>query len=156
MPPWVWRAASAAANPASAARYLAVLASSPQGSFRSSSQAALRIMSSAARRRAWASASGKAMPWFFPIGRSKTTRSLAYRPARPQCLAGDEDPLGVEPVEQVVEPSALLADPVLHRDRKLVVAHLTRRHGVAAQLGDRPDVDLGALEVGQQQRHAVG
>ena len=39
--------------------------------------AASRIMRSAARSLAWASASGKAMPWFWPMGRSNTTRSLA-------------------------------------------------------------------------------
>ena len=44
---------------------------------RRSASAASRIISSAARSLAWASASGKAMPWFLPIGRSNTTRSLA-------------------------------------------------------------------------------
>ena len=46
------------------------------------SVAASRIMRSAARSLAWASASGKAMPWFLPIGRPNTTRSLAYATAR--------------------------------------------------------------------------
>ena len=77
---------------------------------------------SAARSLAWASASGKAMPWFLPIGRPNTTRSLAYAhrppqggPADAERLGGDQDALGVEPVEQVVEAAALLADAVVDR-----------------------------------------
>ena len=54
-----------------------MLASSPHGRPASMRVAASRTIRSAARSLAWASASGKAMPWFLPIGRSNTTRSLA-------------------------------------------------------------------------------
>ena len=40
-------------------------------------QEALRIMSSAASNRIFASAKGNATPWFLPIWRPNTTRSLA-------------------------------------------------------------------------------
>ena len=40
-------------------------------------QEAWRMASSAAPSRACASASGNAMPWFWPIGRPKTVRVLA-------------------------------------------------------------------------------
>jgi hypothetical protein len=71
-------------------------------------------------------------------------------------LRRDQDPLGVEPVEQVGEALALLADATAHRHTQTVVAHLARHHGVAAELRDRADVDLGPLQVDEQQGHPVG
>jgi hypothetical protein len=76
MPPRVCIAWSAAWKAASAARYFAVLASSPHGRPASYRALASRTTSSAARSRMWASASGKAMPWFLPMGRPNTTRWL--------------------------------------------------------------------------------
>ena len=66
---------------------------------------------------AWACAIGNWTPWFAPIGRPNTTRSDAYadrflgEPAAvADALGGDQDPLGVHPVEDVAEALALLAD----------------------------------------------
>ena len=39
---------------------------------------------------------------------------------------------------------------------QVVDEQLVGRDGVAAHLRDRPDVDVGAVEVGEEQRHAVG
>ena len=63
---------------------------------------------------------------------------LGHRgPADAERLGGDQDPLGVQAVEQVPESLALLPDPPAHRHAQPVVAHLARHDGVAAELGDR-------------------
>ena len=70
---------------------------------------------------------GNCTPWLAPIGRPKTTRSLAYLAARsdePAAVAdglrGDEDALGVPAVDDVAEALALLADEVLGRDLQVL------------------------------------
>ena len=62
------------------------------------------------------------MPWFWPIGRPKTMRSLGVArgagerdAAEPDRLGGDQDALRVHPVQDVLEALALLADAVLER-----------------------------------------
>ena len=50
--------------------------------------------------------------------------SAQRRPADPESLGGDEDALGIEPVEQVVEAAALVADAVGLGHEQVVVAHL--------------------------------
>ena len=77
-------------------------------------------------------------------------------PADAQCLSRDQDPLGVEAVEDVAETLALLTDATVDRHAQPVVADLARHHGVAAHLGDRGDVDRRVLQVDQQQGHALG
>ena len=69
--------ALAASKPASAARYLAALASAPQGLPSSYSQAAFQHHQLGRLQRIQHSASGCWMAWFLPIGRSNTTRSFA-------------------------------------------------------------------------------
>ena len=76
-PPWASSAALAASHEASEARYLAMLASAPAGCPVSYSQAAFQRIRLAACAAMWALASGNWTPWFAPIGRPKTTRSLA-------------------------------------------------------------------------------
>ena len=63
------------------------------------------------------------MPWFMPIGRSKTTRSFAYCVARrsaalpsPTAFRRDEDALRIHAVQDVFEAAAFLADPVFRRN----------------------------------------
>ena len=86
------------------------------------------------------------MPWFWPIGRSNTTRSLAYlrrlldEPvAVADALGGDQDALGVQAVEDVAEALAFLADQVLRRDLQVVDEHLVGLvvHHVADRLDRR-------------------
>ena len=64
-------------------------------------------------------------------------RSANGDPADAERLGRDQDALGVEPVEQVAEAVALLADAVVDGHGQVVVAHLARHDGVAAHLGDR-------------------
>jgi hypothetical protein len=54
-----------------------MLACAPHGWWASKRRHASKRIRLAASISMCASASGKAMPWFCPIGRSKTTRSLA-------------------------------------------------------------------------------
>ena len=75
-PPWNWMQALAASQLALAARYLAMLAWAPQGWCASYSVQACQRIRSAASTSIWASAIGNCTPWFWPIGRPKTTRSL--------------------------------------------------------------------------------
>ena len=117
MPPWVCMAASSAASAASAAAYLAMFDASPAGSPRSCSHAALRVISAASSVSIFAWASGCATPWCAPIGGSHTARVARVAAAAVQGVAGDPDaqrgagdPLRVEPVEDLPEALALLAD----------------------------------------------
>ena len=57
-------------------------------------------------------------------------------------LGGDEDALGVEPVEQVGEALALLADAVVDGHLEVVEGDLAGHHRVAPGLGDRRDLHL--------------
>ena len=59
-----------------------MLASAPHGFPASNSSAARTRIRSAASTLTWARAIGNCTPWFLPIGRLKTTRSLAYPTAR--------------------------------------------------------------------------
>src|ERR1044071_5787471 len=73
--------ALAASHAASAARYLAMLASGPQGSPASNSAAALSRISEAATTAVWDLAIGNCTPWLPPIGLPKITRWLEYATA---------------------------------------------------------------------------
>ena len=69
--------ASPAWMAASEARYLAMLASGPQGMPASNILAALVRMRSAASIAMWALAMGNCTPWLAPMGLPKMTRWLA-------------------------------------------------------------------------------
>ena len=63
-------------------------------------------------------------------------------------LGRDQDPLGVQPVEQIAEPFTLLANPVLDRHLEIVEEDLRRRvvdHG-ANRMDSHPVPD-GVLEI---------
>src|SRR3546814_14320195 len=64
----------------------------------------------------------------------------------------NEVAFGVEPVEQIIEPLAFLADPVLGRDRQAVEKDGARFHRIAAELGDLGGFDIAAIERGVEQR----
>jgi len=60
------------------------------------------------------------------VSRPKLLRLKAQgRPADADGFRGDEDPLGVEVVEEVVEPPPLLPHPIFDRDDEVVVHGLT-------------------------------
>src|SRR5581483_2891060 len=65
-----------------------------------------------------------------------------------QRLGGDQQPLGVEPIEQVREAPALLADAVGVRHLEVVDEQLVGVDGLAAHLRDRADLDVVA-EIGR-------
>ena len=90
-------------------------------------------------------------------------RSLAYcvaarqrRLADADRLGRDQHALGVEAVQQIVEALAFLADAVLERHLQAVDEDLVGVDRLAAHLVDLGDLDLGAVEVGVEQRQAVG
>ena len=76
-PPWVWMQASAAAQAASDASNLAILASAPAGLPASYRSAACLTISAAASVWMCALAMGNCTPWLAPMGRPNTSRSLA-------------------------------------------------------------------------------
>ena len=81
-PPWVCRQTLAASQLALAARYLAMLASAPAFWWASIFSQAFQRIRLAASSSMKASAIGNCTPWFWPMGRLNTTRSLAYLLAR--------------------------------------------------------------------------
>ena len=71
------------------------------------------------------------MPWFWPIGPAEDDALVGVGDGPldgdapdAERLGGDEDALGVEPVEQVGEAAALLADALVDRHDEVVEAHL--------------------------------
>jgi hypothetical protein len=81
-PPCVCRHTLAASHDAFAARCLAMLASAPAFKCASIFSHAFQRIRLAASSSMKASAIGNCTPWFWPIGRPNTTRSLAYFVAR--------------------------------------------------------------------------
>ena len=77
-------------------------------------------------------------------------------PADAEGFRGHEDALGVQAVEQIAKAVAFFADAVGECHRQVVVAHFARCDGIATDLADRTNVDLGSLQIGQQQGHTVG
>src|SRR3546814_11769407 len=75
-------------------------------------------------------------------------RDLAERDA----FRRNEDAFGVEPVEQIIEPLAFLADPVLGRDRPAVAKNGSRFHRIAAELGYLGGFDIAAIERAVERR----
>ena len=70
-------------------------------------------------------------------------------------LHRDDDALGVEPVDQVVEALADLADDLVVTDREVVDEQLVGVERRPAELLDLPDGDVVAVEVGEEDRHPV-
>jgi len=70
-------------------------------------------------------------------------------------LGGQEDPLGVESVQNVAESLSLFAHhpPSLHR--QVVVEDLTAGHSVPGHFGDGANVDMVWFEVGEKQAQPV-
>ena len=96
------------------------------------------------------------------MGRSKTTRSLAYYRRQLQCRLTDtdafeahDDALGVQPVEEVLEAVAHLAHDLVVTDLEVVDEQLVGVDRRPAQLLDFADRDPLAVQVGEEQRHPV-
>ena len=71
--------------------------------------------------------------------------------ADPDRLVREQHAFGVEAVEQLLEAFALVADETPLGNREAVVGDFTRRDRVASELGDRADVDVVAVEIGEEQ-----
>ncbi len=71
------------------------------------------------------------------------------------CLRANQHALGVQPVQEVVEALALLADAILKRHLQAVDEHLVGVDRLAAHLVDLGDLDLGAVEIGVEERQPV-
>ena len=71
-------------------------------------------------------------------------------------LGGDQDALGVQPVEQDLEAAAFLADAVLGGHRQRLDEQHVRVDGLAAHLRDLADLDACAIESRVEQREPVG
>ena len=104
---------------------------------------------------------GNCTPWFWPIGRPKTSRVLAYRPpideeaAVADAFCRNQNALGVHAVEDVAEALALFADEVLGRHRQIVEEQLGRR--VIEHGANRPDGQAVPDRLAQvDQQHATG
>ena len=121
-----------------------MFASAPHGSPASNSSAALMPHQIRRFDLDVRSAIGNCMPWFWPIGRLNTTRSLGVarraidEPAAvADAFGGDQDPLGVQAIQHIPEPSALFADERVGRHLEIVEEQLGRR--VIHHRADRPD-----------------
>ncbi|MDT5192447.1 MAG: hypothetical protein QOI28_4698 [Mycobacterium sp.] len=86
---------------------------------------------------------------------ARSNPASARHPPDAQCFGCDQHPLRVEPVDDVGEALAFLADPVLNRHPQVVDEQLVGA-GVAAHLRNRADADVCAVGIGEEQRHAVG
>src|ERR1700712_2325066 len=113
MPPWVITACSQAWKPASAARYLAALASAPHSRPWSYRLAAFSIIRLADSSSAQFFASGCWVGWFLPGGGAEPPPPRGFLGGRGQCPPADTDglgrqqhALGVQAVDDGAEPLA--------------------------------------------------
>lgn len=83
-------------------------------------------------------------------------RRVEGRTADAQRLVGQQDPLGVQPVEQIPEALPLLADPPGGGHPQPVQDDLVGGDRVPAHLGDGPQPDGSGVQIGQEEGHAVG
>jgi hypothetical protein len=74
----------------------------------------------------------------------------------PDRLGGDQAALRVQAVEKIAKPPALVADPVAHGHPQAVVEDHVRVDRVAAHLRDLADLDMGRIQLGEEQRQALG
>ncbi len=77
-------------------------------------------------------------------------------PADADRFARHQDPLGVQAVQDILEPLPFLADAILLGHEQIVYEHRVGVHGVAAHLADAAHLHFGAVEIGVEQRHPVG
>ena len=103
------------------------------------------------------------MPWFCPIGAPEHhallrvfRRALQGDEAEPHRLRRDQDPFGVQPVQDVFEAAPLLADAVLERHFQPVEEELVRIDRLAAHLLDLAHLDARAIEIRVEQAEPVG
>src|SRR6266511_1397229 len=118
-------------------------------------QAALYVISLASSSSIFTFASGCASPWCAPIGTFQTFRSriiadrlVEREPAGADRVRGPCDPLRVEPVEQLEEAVALVADQVVGR-----YAHVVEEERELLLRRDDRDVDRMARQARRVGRH---
>ena len=164
MPPCVCSARSAASKPASAHRYLAVLAS------RAAGFAVVVEPGGLAQHQLGGVEAGQR------VGERELQALVhADRPAEHHALVAVARPRVAAPTRPMpsasaaisirsgLSPSRMYLKPLPSSPTRsstgtlqVVDEQLVGADGVAAHLGDRPDVDVVAVEVGEEQRHAVG
>src|ERR1700686_2791469 len=71
-------------------------------------------------------------------------------------FGGDQDALGVQPVQDAVEAFALLADAIERRNRQVFDEQQVRVHRLAPHLVDLMRFDEAPVKVGVEERQAVG
>jgi hypothetical protein len=130
---------------------LAAFASAPHVSPRSNSHAA-RPREGQRVRDGLVLADGP--PEYDPLPRVRSG-SLQRDPPDPDRLAGDEDALGIERVQQMVEPPPHLAHHVLVRHPESIDDELVGIDGRPAELLDLPDLHGGRIEIGDEEGEPV-
>src|SRR3546814_3144990 len=75
---------------------------------------------------------------------------------KPDRFDRNKDPLGIEAVEYIFEAPALLADQILVGHKQVVDEDGIRVDRIAAKFGDATDLDLGAVKISVEDRHAMG
>src|SRR5512134_1272668 len=84
-------------------------------------------------------------------------RRLAQRRAADADRLGcDQDSFRIESMKDQLEPFAFGADPVGLWYRHVVEENHVGVDGMASHLGDRPYLDMGAIEMGVEQTQALG
>ena len=158
-PPWVWMHTFRASRDALAARCLAMFASAPQDLRESNKAAALyheiRRPRSPCTPRRWGTGcpgSGRSAGRR-PRALSSRGAGLVHEPVTIADAFAAMDALGIEPVQDVPEALAFLADQVLGRDLEVVDEHRVRF--VVDHVPDRAHVEAFALGVDQEDGHAV-
>ena len=96
------------------------------------------------------------------MGRSNTTRSLAYFVASSSAAWPDtdalqphDDALGVQPIDEVLKALAHLTHDLVVADLEVLDEQLVGVDRRAAQLLDLADRDPVAVQVGEEERHPV-
>src|SRR5437899_2019022 len=89
----------------------------------------------------------------FPgIGRRSAQRILS------DCdrLDGNQHPLRVETVQEILESLAFLSDAILLRYKQVIDEDRVRVDRLASHLGDALDLDFAAVEVGVEDGDTIG
>ena len=73
----------------------------------------------------------------------------------PDGFGGEDNPLGVESIEQAVETLAHFADHIGFLDGKVVDEEFVGVDRVAPAFIDRADLDVVRIEIGQEERHSL-
>jgi len=104
------------------------------------------------------------MAWFWPIGRPKTIRfpwrnGPPYRPAArpiPIPSAAIRIAFGLRPSRRVTKPRPFFADYIRRGDLQIVDKQHVGIDRMAAKLVQFTHLDRIAIEVGEEERHAIG